>query len=95
MIDVHAKAKGQKKEVQPDESDEGEDFLPDKEGPRKKIIEAPVKRNIDAIRKFMNIIIMIPVISIGIGSFAFFVLKILPPFLNFIRKIFIILLMGR
>ena len=96
MIDTHTKAKGQKKETQSDENNGGEDFLPNKEGPRKKIMEAPVRRNNDdAIKKFMHILIMIPVFSIGIGSFAFFVLKILPPILNFIRKVFIILLMGR
>jgi len=96
MSEFMLKQSGQSKEQKQgeEESNGEEDFLPSPEKPIKKNVEAPIRYNSSA-EKVFRIIIMVPVIVIGIASLVFFVFKVLPPVVGFIRKVFILLLMGQ
>jgi hypothetical protein len=88
MRNKHTKTASHPK-PQSKEENEG-DYLSQPQRPIKKTVETPVRQSQD-LGKILNIVIMIPVISIGIASFAFFVFKIMPPIIGIIRSFFIAL----
>lgn len=96
MTKKNAESKGQKFHKKKEAEEKG-DFLPERERPTKKTIEAPVRRNegLLLLNKIIHILVMIPVIAVGVASVSYFAIKILPPVVWFIRKLFIILMMGQ